>query len=102
MICLVLLFLLLEQLRGGVCYKNGHAFQRGIERGSHDRHDPVEMLLRTDHRPEVADDFGVVELGERGLGDHLQRFAGRIRQEVKMQAAHRVQAMPSREPGGKT
>ena len=51
-------------------------------------HDPVKVLLRADHRPEVAVDLGPFELGQGGLGQHLQRFAGRIRQQVEMQARH--------------
>jgi hypothetical protein len=42
--------------------------------------DPVEMMQRADHRPEMADHLGIVELRERRLGDHLERLAGRIRQ----------------------
>jgi len=48
-------------------------------------HDPVEMLLRADHRPEVADHLGPFELGERGLGDRLERFAGRVRKQVEVE-----------------
>jgi len=51
-------------------------------------HDAVEVLLAAHHRPEMADDLGVVELRERGLGDHFQRFAGRIREEVEMEPGH--------------
>ena len=56
------------------------------------RHDPVEVVLRADHRPEVADDVGVVVLGERGLGDHLQRLAGRIREQVEVEPVHGLSA----------
>ena len=49
--------------------------------------DPVEMLQRADHRPEVADHLGIVELRERRLGDHLERLAGRVREQVEVQAA---------------
>ena len=34
--------------------------------------DPVEMAFRADHRPGMAKDLDPVELGEAGLGDHLQ------------------------------
>ena len=40
-------------------------------------------------------DLGVVELGERGLGDHLQRLAGRIRQEVEVQPGMSVSSSPA-------
>ena len=36
-----------------------------------------------------------VELGERGLGDHFQRFAGRIRYEVEIESVHPSFAQPS-------
>jgi hypothetical protein len=36
----------------------------------------------------MADRLDIVELGEAGLGDHLERLAGRIRQEVKVEPAH--------------
>ena len=48
--------------------------------------DPLEMLLRAHHRPEMADDIGIVELRQGRLGDHLERLAGRIRKQVQMQA----------------
>ena len=40
--------------------------------------DPVKMLLRTHHRPEMAHDIGIVELRQCGVGDHLQRLAGLV------------------------
>ena len=46
---------------------------------------PVEMAFGADHRPEMADRLDIVELGEAGLGDHLQRLAGRIREQMEMQ-----------------
>src|SRR5258708_2661254 len=46
------------------------------------------MLLRTDHRPEVANDVGIIELGKRRLGDHFERFACRIRHKMEMDAGH--------------
>ena len=45
----------------------------------------VEMAFRAHHRPEMLDHLDIVELGEAGLGDHLQRLAGRVRQQVKME-----------------
>ena len=51
-------------------------------------HDPVEMLARADHWPEMADHIGVLKLGERGLGDHLQRLSRGVRNEVEMDAVH--------------
>ena len=33
---------------------------------------PVEMAFGADHRPEMAEDVDTVELGQAGLGDHLQ------------------------------
>ena len=38
---------------------------------------PVEMAFGADHRPEMLDRLDIVELGEAGLGDHVQRLAGR-------------------------
>ena len=51
-------------------------------------HDPVEMLERAHHRPEMAADIGIVELRERRLGDHFQRLAGRIRDKMQVQTIH--------------
>ena len=50
--------------------------------------DAVEMLHRADHRPEVADHLGLVELRQGRLGDHLERLAGRVREQVEVQAGH--------------
>ncbi len=50
--------------------------------------DPVEMRLRAHHRPEMPDHVGVVELAERRLGDHLERLAGRVRQQVEVKPGH--------------
>ena len=49
---------------------------------------PFQMLLRTDHRPEVAHHVCAFALGQGGLGDHLERFAGGIRDEVDVKAGH--------------
>ena len=51
-------------------------------------HDPVEMLLRTHHRPEMPDDVGAFKLRQCRLGDHVQGLAGGIRQEMKMKTLH--------------
>ena len=56
----------------------GHLLQFG--------HDAVQVLARTDHRPEVAFDIHAFELGKRRIGHHLQRFAGRIGKEMQMRA----------------
>ena len=37
----------------------------------------------------MPDRGDIIELGETGSGDHVQRLAGRIREEVEMQLAHR-------------
>ena len=42
----------------------------------HFAQNPVEMLFRADHGPEMLDDLHPVELGERGLGDIFQGLAG--------------------------
>ena len=39
----------------------------------------------------MTDHLDIVELGERRLGDILQRLAGRIRQQVEVEPVHRVQ-----------
>ena len=46
------------------------------------------MTFRPDHRPEVPDRLDIVELGEAGFGDHFERLAGGIRQEVKVETVH--------------
>ena len=46
--------------------------------------DAVEMALRADHRPQVPKRLDIVELGEAGLGDHVQSLAGRIGKEVQV------------------
>ena len=52
------------------------------------RHNSIEMLTRAHHRPEMANDGGIIELRERGFGDHLQRFAGRVRNKVQVKRVH--------------
>lgn len=66
----------------------GEEHQAGI--GGDFPHDPVQMLERPDHRPEMPANLCPFELGQGRLGDHLQRFTGGIRQEVKVQARHGV------------
>ena len=51
-------------------------------------HDPVQVLERADHRPEVTANFRPFKLGQRSLGDHFQRFAGGIGQQMEVQARH--------------
>ena len=46
---------------------------------------PVEMAVRTHHRPEMADGIDIVELGKAGLGDDIERLAGRIREEMEVE-----------------
>src|SRR3546814_20968388 len=52
-------------------------------------HDAVEMRFRTNHRPEMPHHLDIVELGDRRLGDILERLAGGIGYEVEVEAAHR-------------
>jgi hypothetical protein len=40
----------------------------------------------------VASDIDLIELRKAGLGDHLERFAGRIRQQMEVELAHRAGA----------
>ena len=47
-------------------------------------HDPVEMHFGSDHRPEMADRLDIFEQADRRLGDILQRLAGGVRKQVKM------------------
>jgi hypothetical protein len=57
----------------------GIGVDQGVEHQARVRgdlgHDPVEVLARADHRPEMTDHLGPFELRERGLGQHLERFA---------------------------
>jgi hypothetical protein len=46
------------------------------------------MLLRADHRPEMAHDIGVLELSERRFGNHFKGFTCRVREQVKVQPLH--------------
>ncbi len=55
--------------------------------------DAIEMRLAAHHRPEVSQRLHVVILGERGLGDILQRLAGRIGEEVEMEPHQRAGAL---------
>jgi len=43
------------------------------------------MRFAAHHRPEMAERFDIVILGERRLGDVLQRLAGGVREEVEME-----------------
>ena len=55
--------------------------------------DPVHVLQRPHHRPEMAVHRRVVELGQRRLGDHFQRLPGRIRDEVEVESVHASRAL---------
>src|SRR3546814_17580542 len=60
--------------------------------------DALEMGFGAHHRPEVTDRLDIVILRKRGLGDVLQRLAGRIGQQMEMQPhyGHRsVENMPA-------
>jgi hypothetical protein len=51
----------------------------------------LEMAFGPNHRPRMADRLDIVELGEAGIGDHVERLAGRIRQEMNMETLHRAE-----------
>jgi hypothetical protein len=57
-----------------------HRIEHQPRIGRNIAHHPVEMRLTAHHRPEMAVDLHILELGERRFGDHLQRFAGGIRE----------------------
>jgi hypothetical protein len=42
------------------------------------------MRFAAHHRPEMAQRLDIVELGERRLGDILQRLAGGVGEEVEV------------------
>ena len=46
------------------------------------------MAFGADHRPEVTDRVDIVELGEAGLGDDVERLAGRVREKMKVELLH--------------
>ena len=48
--------------------------------------DALKMLPAANHRPEMANDVGILELGKRCLGQHFQRFAGGIGQQMQVDA----------------
>ena len=50
----------------------------------HLRQHAIEMPGGADHRPEMLDRLHPVELRDAGLGDRLQRLAGRIRKEMEV------------------
>ena len=86
------------------------AFQRSADLGVHQRvehqarvlrdflQDALEMRLAAHHRPEMPQRLHIVILGERRLGDVLQRLAGGIGEEVEMKAHQ----WPLREARGAT
>ena len=43
------------------------------------------MAFGAHHRPGVAKHLHAVELGEAGLGDHLQRLPGRVGEEMEVE-----------------
>ena len=47
---------------------------------------PFEVLAAANHRPEMAHDVGILELRERRLGEHLERFTGGIGEQMEMDA----------------
>ena len=49
----------------------------------------VEMAFGAHHRPEMVQRLDIVELGEAGLGDHVQRLAGGIGQEMEVELLQR-------------
>ena len=58
--------------------------------------DSVEMLLRADHRPKMLDDLDTVKLGKRCLGDIFQGLAGRVREQMEVEAVHPISFVISR------
>ena len=64
----------------------GEEHEAGI--GGDVLHDPVEMDFRSHHGPEMADRLDILEQADRRLGDILQRFAGGVGQEMKVNARH--------------
>ena len=52
-----------------------------IERAQH-------MSLAAHHWPKMADGFDAVKLRQRGFGDILERFAGRVGQKMEMKSRH--------------
>ena len=62
--------------------------------------DALQIRLGTHHRPEMLDRLDAVILRERGLGEHLQRLAGRVREKVEMEPhGHRPTLWKSRVSG---
>src|SRR5690606_24608610 len=49
--------------------------------------DAFEMAFGADHRPQVANRADIVELREPGGPDHVERLAGRIREQVQVELA---------------
>lgn len=62
----------------------GEREQHQAGMGGYLLHDPVEMHFGSDHRPEMADRLDIFEQADRRLGDILQRLAGGVRKQVKM------------------
>ena len=43
------------------------------------------MAFGAHHRPQMVKRLDIVELGEAGLGDHIQCLAGRVGEEMKVE-----------------
>ena len=69
-------------------FHTGHGIEHQTRIGDDLAHDPVKVLLRADHRPEMPDYVRAFELRQRGLGDGIQRFAGGIGQQVQVKPGH--------------
>lgn len=50
------------------------------------RDNTVEVLSAPDHGPEMAHHIGIIELRQRRLRQHFQRFAGTVGKQVEMDA----------------
>ena len=53
------------------------------------------MRFGANHRPEMAERFHAVELGKAGFGDHLERFTGRIGEQMKVELAQEIRLWKS-------
>ena len=56
----------------------------------------VEMPFRAHHRPEMLQHFDMVELGEAGLGDQLQRLSGRVGNQVDVEISRKARGIGHR------
>ena len=104
------------------------AADRGVDHGVEDQarllldivEHAVEMAFRAHHRPEMPKRLDILELRQAGARHHVQRLAGRIREEVEVEllghwfrlwkkmgkslaeASGRTQGQDSAPPGGLT